>query len=431
MSRASAVILGSFVSITTCAGVTYMVIFAVTITSNHSRLRILSIVAAVTNLLALALALTLVPVFAFNHTSKRRRLSIFMLGITLSFVATVMTTATLGCMKMRLHSLPRSIFGSPTSSILTSGFGILGASILAQAAFYSFLLWSLRVIGKRGHQHGSWNSLERGVGVQQLVKAMVRPAPELSWPPLTRSATPSDAKRTLRSSLSSVVRPVISRTKLVNRDSTSLDSGSRDDMPEHGGFDSWDTSGVGSQTRQAVLISSSLNDVEHFSVGVELEPIPGSRPGSPASRPPSESGSDSVNTRGLSDSPRSRSQSLREAHIHPLFRSDSPTPPPTASPGTVVRASPLGGQVFNGSIQSLKQARSGVFTLNASPLVRSQSFDGETATQRPSSIEIPPPLRDFILPPSPRSNPTTPSGHSRRKAALAQTAKEPADLPCN
>jgi hypothetical protein len=35
-----------------------------------------------------------------------------------------------------------------------------------------------------------------------------------------------------------------------------------------------------------------------------------------------------------------------EAHIHPLFRSDSPTPPPFASPGTVVVASPLSGQVL-------------------------------------------------------------------------------------
>jgi hypothetical protein len=35
-----------------------------------------------------------------------------------------------------------------------------------------------------------------------------------------------------------------------------------------------------------------------------------------------------------------------EAHIHPLFRSDSPTPPPVASPGTIVTASPLSGQVL-------------------------------------------------------------------------------------
>ncbi|KAI9766800.1 MAG: hypothetical protein M1840_006275 [Geoglossum simile] len=330
-------------------------------------------------------------------------------------------------MEIRLQSLPQTIFGRSTSSMLISGFGILGASIFTQIAFYSFLLWSLRVVAKQGHPPDSWNSLEMGVGVQQLVKAMVKPTPELSWPPSTRSATPSESKRTLRSSLSSAVRPVISRTKLANRDSTSLDSGSRDDVLEHGGFDSWDTSGVGSQARQAVLISSSLADVEHFAVGVELEPIPGSRPGSPGSVSHSESSSDLANVRGPSDPPRSRSQSLREAHIHPLFRSDSPTPPPTASPGTVVRASPLGGQVFNGSIQSLKQVQSGIFTSNTSPLVKSHSFDGGIAVQRPSSIEIPPPLRDFILPPSPRSNPTTPNGYGGRKAALAQAAKESAD----
>ncbi|KAF2672489.1 hypothetical protein BT63DRAFT_422947 [Microthyrium microscopicum] len=35
-----------------------------------------------------------------------------------------------------------------------------------------------------------------------------------------------------------------------------------------------------------------------------------------------------------------------EAHIHPLFRTDSPTPPPNASANTVVHASPFSGQVI-------------------------------------------------------------------------------------
>ncbi|PNS14508.1 Rho guanine nucleotide exchange factor CDC24 [Sphaceloma murrayae] len=36
-----------------------------------------------------------------------------------------------------------------------------------------------------------------------------------------------------------------------------------------------------------------------------------------------------------------------EAHIHPLFRTESPLPPPAASPGTIVTASPWGGHVVH------------------------------------------------------------------------------------
>ncbi|KAH0536217.1 hypothetical protein FGG08_006899 [Glutinoglossum americanum] len=353
MFRPYVYVLGISAFITTGAGVTYMIIFAVTLTSNRFGIRILSIVAAVTNLLALALAFSLTPRFTHNH---------------------------------HIHK-----------------------------------------------QIGRQRLPEGGPDAQHFVKTTVRPVPELSRSSPTRSATPSEAKRTLRSSLSSVVRPVISRTRLATRDSTSLDGGSGDDVPEHDGFDSWDTSGVGSQARQAVLISS-LADVEHFSKGIELEPIPGSRPGSQIfwSCHHSESDSDSQKPRGsgLADSPpRSLSQSIREAHIHPLFRSDSPTPPPTASPGTVVRASPLGGQIFTGSIRTLK--RPGASASNASPLVIPYGFDGEVATQRPSSVEIPPPLRDFILPPSPRSIPTSPNGFGKRKAALSSTVKASVDKPSN
>ncbi|QIX02305.1 hypothetical protein AMS68_007822 [Peltaster fructicola] len=37
--------------------------------------------------------------------------------------------------------------------------------------------------------------------------------------------------------------------------------------------------------------------------------------------------------------------SSSQTHIHPLFRSDSPGPPPSTSPGTKVTASPYAGQV--------------------------------------------------------------------------------------
>ncbi|KAF4556798.1 Hypothetical protein D9617_1g086800 [Elsinoe fawcettii] len=45
-------------------------------------------------------------------------------------------------------------------------------------------------------------------------------------------------------------------------------------------------------------------------------------------------------------SSRSARPSTEEGHIHPLFRTESPLPPPLTSPGTIVTASPWGGQVL-------------------------------------------------------------------------------------
>lgn len=69
-----------------------------------------------------------------------------------------------------------------------------------------------------------------------------------------------------------------------------------------------------------------------------------------------------------------------ESHIHPLFRSDSPTPPPIATPGTVVVAAPNGGQVISDrqsirSIRSMRRMRSGSLPAAPSPLSRAASCD--------------------------------------------------------
>lgn len=75
-----------------------------------------------------------------------------------------------------------------------------------------------------------------------------------------------------------------------------------------------------------------------------------------------------------SESPRG---STDELHIHPLFRSDSPTPPPMATPGTTVIASPDAGKVIahRPSNQSLRRVRSGTLPSQSSPLSRSSSSE--------------------------------------------------------
>lgn len=73
----------------------------------------------------------------------------------------------------------------------------------------------------------------------------------------------------------------------------------------------------------------------------------------------------------------SRRDSTDELHIHPLFRSDSPTPPPMATPGTIVTASPDAGRVIRHakSSQSLRRLRSGSLPAQSSPLSRMNSSD--------------------------------------------------------
>jgi hypothetical protein len=101
-----------------------------------------------------------------------------------------------------------------------------------------------------------------------------------------------------------------------------------------------------------------------------LETIPGSRPVSPSephdgarsgpvitppiddSHPLSnltsaiEMGSSRQLSRSASTWQSFSSSSSDQAHIHPLFRSESPNPPPFTSPGTIITASPYAGQVI-------------------------------------------------------------------------------------
>ncbi|KAF9884260.1 hypothetical protein FE257_001935 [Aspergillus nanangensis] len=79
-----------------------------------------------------------------------------------------------------------------------------------------------------------------------------------------------------------------------------------------------------------------------------------------------------------------------ESNIHPLFRSDSPSPPPTAMPGTIVVASPAAGQTI--SVQTLERVRSTHSLRSHTPRSRSPLFEMMDQTddgmnRRPGSTE--------------------------------------------
>lgn len=231
----------------------------------------------------------------------------------------------------------------------------------------------------------------------------------------------------LRSSLSNAVRPITSQTRLLARSTSSLQSlrhstsfanspspptstyivvrnrDRRSSTSVEDDFDSWDTSAVSPQNRRAVLEGSvpSVLRASRFletipaSPTVSHCPSPGmpldlmgpprprrrSRSYSPVPRASSASSMSTGFVAAATTTTRVRSHSLSppdEAHIHPLFRSDSPTPPPAVSAGTVVTAAPNAGQMFAADVQSLRtmnRMRSGSLPVVSSPLSRQGSFD--------------------------------------------------------
>ncbi|RHZ71685.1 hypothetical protein CDV55_107437 [Aspergillus turcosus] len=74
-----------------------------------------------------------------------------------------------------------------------------------------------------------------------------------------------------------------------------------------------------------------------------------------------------------------------ESNIHPLFRSDSPSPPPTPMPGTNLHASPVAGQTI--SVKTLTRVRSanslrGHRPRSKSPLFERIDQQGETTEEQ-------------------------------------------------
>ncbi|KAJ8123391.1 hypothetical protein O1611_g9602 [Lasiodiplodia mahajangana] len=218
-------------------------------------------------------------------------------------------------------------------------------------------------------------------------------------------------------SLSNIVRPMGSRTRLLSSSSKSgqrlgsFDSNAFRDRISvtEDGFDSWDTSSVDPHNRQMVLETSSPVRPRF------LETIPASpttsrspSPGCPLDLEPPKRG-----RRNRSDSPIRRAQQERaympsesELHIHPLFRSDSPGPPPPTTPGTVVVAAPNAGQFITG--KSVNRMRS-CSSPNSSPLSRQGSYEsfGNTASLNGDSLrpdngnveerKMTPPIPDWVL----------------------------------
>ena len=232
-------------------------------------------------------------------------------------------------------------------------------------------------------------------------------------PSPTFSVRSSHSLQSFRDSLRHVVRPATSRTTLIsrpsfNRDNRSIYSQSEsvDNVSHSDGFDSWDTSSVSHSARDAVMQTAP-------SRGTTLDPIPGSRPTTPAralegpflTELPEEDEDLTPPPRMMPDISRPPSPAVSEAHIHPLFRTESPVPPPEATPGTSILASPLSNQAIACPPRPFNRMRSNSQLNQAQSLRgRASSLQSMSRSPSPPSRELTPPIPDYILNSSPRSS---------------------------
>ncbi|POR34060.1 Uncharacterized protein TPAR_05723 [Tolypocladium paradoxum] len=235
--------------------------------------------------------------------------------------------------------------------------------------------------------------------------------------PSTMTRSTMGTISSFRTSVSQAIRPSSSRTKLLpareQRRPPSLDFTPCRTSAENS-FDSWDTSSVDAHNRQVVLeMSSPPRGLETIpaSPTASRSPSPGTALDLEPPRSLRRSRSYSSSTlRQLAEARLTPTSSANELHIHPLFRSDSPTPPPLATPGTSVVASPNAGQVISRreSMQSLNRMRSGSLPAGRSPLSRQASFEstklkrqGEAQGEQGARGErkMTPPVPEWLLSP--------------------------------
>ncbi|KAF2243307.1 hypothetical protein BU26DRAFT_437362 [Trematosphaeria pertusa] len=378
-----------------------------------------------------------------NSTPSRRILAISC--VVLSGTALIVSLASIVTIKSRLKEVTSAHSrGTVTdwNDYLNGQIGVWILACLTQCALYSSLLWSkpkpqIQPISLSGPRDSVMSEVRHSDQTANLyILEPTQPSsPLAALPSPTFSTRSSQSLKSWRESLHHAVRPVTSRTKLIKqpsftRDARSIysDGHSIANVSQSDGFDSWE---VG--RRSHISLSNKDAAIQLASApsrGTALEPIPGSRPASPARAldgpfPASDDGHDELPPppKLMPDISRPPSPAISEAHIHPLFRSESPTPPPAATPGTSIVASPLANQMIACPPRPYSRMRSNSRAGSPSPLVHSQSFQERAMTPQrnsrspsPPSREMTPPIPDFVLNPSPRSSMS--GTHSRRKVSL-------------
>jgi hypothetical protein len=474
--RAVPAVLGTLAVLGTAVLIVLHIILAQSMNDPSSAARIAAIISSALETVVLTFLCwciaTHIRALAWNRW-RRWTGVVFGVGALLCAVASATSVAALVCLSNVARDLPAAILGTNSVSFLIGASAALGLTFALQLVFLVVHFVLTRLPG------GQAQSLHTEDDGRRSAQANVKSIPYSQTSPMiqkTRGSTSMDSRSppgssggrsasetisSIRSSLSNVVRPISSKTRLLSsqrstpsqrsgRRPASLDSNAhRDTVSAEDGFDSWDTSAVDPQTRQTVLDTSSPTPGGRF-----LETIPASpttsrspSPGTPLDLEPprtrrSRSYSPAASRTRAQRSDSSTQPPSGESHIHPLFRSDSPTPPPAVSAGTVVTAAPNAGQVISDrqSLRSLNRMRSGSLPAVPSPLSRQGSFDdfgrtvsgsdddvleeGDETASEATERKMTPPIPDipeWILSAGSR---TSLSGYNSRKVRIEDGSPE-------
>ena len=325
---------------------------------------------------------------------------IYTYGVAVASAALAVTGVALVWSVVRQQDLPKTIIGMLPMSILGVWFGMWGVTLILQVALYVALgLWTKKVL-----KANSIGRLDLDFGIRLPPMDEFRPdtqATERSFPssePTLHSPPRTPKSRvasTRRSSSTRVGPPSSSKTKRFRSSArSSMDVPAfpaGEAVSIDSAFDSWDTSSVHREVRTAIYSSPPTRS--------GLEPIPGSRSESPAngldgpflpssptmtSSSPHAASSETAEAIGWDPSstlrqfsssppsspppnfsrPTSRPgssqqrilapafgssppQASMQELIHPLFRHNSPEPPPVAAAGSMIMAAPSANQPIN------------------------------------------------------------------------------------
>jgi hypothetical protein len=453
--------LGGLASASMVAATTFNFIFAASLTDATPAIQLLAFVAFAVDLLVIATLIFLATYYVAKlkpdpiELPTRLCWRFIAMGIVVTIVSMPLSLITLISLMRALKHLPHQIVNQPIDTMLIAWFALWGVSVLLRVAFFGFtVVWTKGVLRARGADQ---ESLDLDFGI--TLPAMVEGRPDtqgsmrsfrsqentLASPPKTPPT--SRPKSSLRSSSSTKVGPGSSRTKLIQDSAkSSFDSQA---VNVDNGFDRWDTSSVHQEVRATLQSSPSLTRSG-------LETIPGSRPESPANAldgpflpsSPSAANSDATTAVDWMPSPSRKASissppssppnfsrptssqrnkagvhSTMEELVHPLFRTNSPSPAPVAAPGTMITASPMAGQSI--TPRTVSCMRSGTFPQNSSnkpSASNAPSSDGsvpgspEIGSPGPSIIEeedLPPILPGFVLSAGQRSSLV---GYGKRKS---------------
>lgn len=381
-----------------------------------------------------------------------RKTTYVLAGLTSVFEISTKAASVIVLAMMKSNpGLPKTIVGSPVPTLITAAFIVWAISLLLHGLFLVCMVVVQRIDFRQQIQpyvaesepHNSSEMQESPrSGKHSMLESHGDTSTESRTPTSSsiRSRSGSDTISSFRSSFSHVVRPITSKTRLISSNQkspyrpASVESAQRETIVSiEDGFDSWDTSAVDSQSRQTVESASPIPP--RF-----LETIPASPTGSrspspgfpldlepPKTRQRSRSYSPAASVTDFHRPTRSPSGESLEAHIHPLFRTDSPTPPPAITPGTIVTAAPGAGSVISdrNSIRSMSRMRSE--SLPSSPLMHSNSLESIKRAMEREDREreelgaertLTPPIPEWILAGAASRNSLT--SYTRKKSQMGK-----------